>query len=50
MVILYWLRNHAGILGNETSNEAAKLALVLPVTEIDIHHGDYKAQIEKYIV
>ena len=46
IVQLCWVPSHIGIPGNEASNKAAKTALGLPTTEIDIHYFDFKPRIK----
>ena len=48
-IILCWVPSHIDIPENEAAYQAAKYAVHLSITEMGIHHEDYKLHIKNCI-
>jgi len=48
-IVFCWVPSHVGILGNETADFAAKSALNLEVSHMQVPYTDFKACIKPYI-
>ena len=49
-IVFCWVSSHTGIKGNEKADFAARSALDLPCTKVDVPYSDFKHCISQYIL